>query len=207
MAQRLAASPQRSAWAKIWALAWLDTPENNLLEDLRRDPKSTIEELKKGANGKYQKLLNAIDGSSDITAAAQRIIEKADDREPYAGFLPIPFNPFLAVELKQENIENLLEAGLEGILKFDDKAEIWAKVLFKAWEDEEKFLEIRKDPVKGLQGILTEEEFRELQDSTYGLLPLPGRPKGFDPTNLALLGEFLDDQENADHIGGIFAVT
>ena len=210
----------RAAWAQIWALAWLDSDKANLLEDIRKDPKSTITQLKEGTNGKYKELLNATNSVDDIIAAADVIIRQAGSLEEYTGFLPIPSNPFVEVkdELKKEdivnllgkeNIVNLLRSGLEGILKFDDQAELWAEVLLEAWKCPEKLRAIRRDPVEGIKAI-GQDKLEMLQNSTYGLLPLPGRPDGLldkDIEKLEKLKQFLGDGDNADHIGGIFAVT
>ena len=201
----------RMPWARIWALAWLESDKANLLEDIRKDPKSTITQLKEGTKGEYKELLESLNDTervNQIIQAADEIIRNAGSLEEYTGFLPIPSNPFGKFDLKEDDIKNLLRSGLEGILRFDDQADVWAEVLFAAWGDQDSNLlkDIRQDPEKGLKSILGEQQVKELQESKYGILPLPDKPDGLDK-DIEKLTDFLGDEDNADHIGGIFALT
>lgn len=180
------------AWSRVCAFAWKHKEE--VLNDLRKDPKGTIEEIAKGQNGKYK-------ADSDTAVQANTIIELSKTQtEKYSGYLPIP-NPFGGLDkLDQQQMEELLLGGLTGAFKFDKEAKLWADALLQAWKDEELLQKIRRDPLGHLPHA------NELKDSEYGIFPVPDLPsvvaQNLEKLNIEQLYDFLVD-DNVRHIGGI----
>ena len=176
------------AWARVCAFAWVQ-PE--VLKDLRKDPKGTIEEIAKGKNGKYQ---------ADLATAGQAktIIQLSENpTERYSGYLPIAY-PFGGLEKSSpEELKELLQGGITGAFRFDESAELWADALHQAWTNEELLKEIRKEPGKLPHA-------NELKDKKYGIFPMPARPRGLDDLKIEQLENFLSDEDNIPNLGGIF---
>lgn len=188
----------RADWAQLFAFAWLHS--GSVLQELRKDPKKAIIEL---ANG-------TIPSDPDTQGAAKIIQNLADNTpmETYSGYLPIPRCPLEdRSKLSEKDLQDLLQVGLDGVLKFNVKGDLWAKVLLAAWNDDNTLKAIRQDPLEGLKRVLTEAEVKELQDSTYGILPLPDRANGLGNLKMEELVDFLGDEQNAEHLGGIFLVA
>ena len=176
-------------WSRVFAFAW---KHQEVLTDLRKDPKGTIEEIAKGENGKYK---------ADAKTAVQAGTIQSQSQNPipnYSGYLPIP-DTFAGLEkLSAEELKEFLLRGLTGVLRFDDQAELWADALHQAWTDQNLLIEIRKDPLGKLPHA------NQLQNTTYGIFPLPDRPKGLDKLEIDELEDFLSDQDDALHLAGIF---
>lgn len=188
----------RADWAEIFAFAWQNG--DPVLTDLRKDPKKAIEDLARGEYG----------ATSDTREAAEGIIRQTEDQplETYSGYIPIPRPPLNDLSrLSEEDLAGLLNLGLDGVLKFNLQAELWAKVLLEAWRDEDILKAIRQDPLTGLRRILDEDQISQLLDSDYGILPLPNLPNGLDKLEMEDLVAFLGDELNAEHLGGIFLVA
>ncbi|MEM8807048.1 MAG: hypothetical protein AAGF01_13570 [Cyanobacteria bacterium P01_G01_bin.38] len=203
----------RENWAQIFAFAWLESNQD-FSKELRRDPKETIIELAKGTSGKYKPLLDSLESdTADLVVDAANEIKKKTDDTPlaaYSGYLPIPNSPFreeLLKELNEGDLEKLLDRGIEGILQFQEKKELWAEILLRVWRNSDELKKIRQEPLEGLSSLLGEQQARELQDSEYGIIPLPNRPRGLGTLTIEDLADFLGDQDNADHLGGIFLVA
>jgi hypothetical protein len=187
----------RANWSRVLAFTWL---HQEVLEDLRKNPKQTITNLATG--GKYKNLkgeVTIIDVDS-TTATAASVIKKQSDDDPgeaYRGYLPIP-NPLGGLEgITQANLAALLKNGITGILKFDDKADLWADELHAAWNDPEKLKNIRLDPLTHL--LHTDD----LLKTTYGIFPVPDRPDALKDLGIEELSKFLGG-ERMSHLGGIF---
>lgn len=188
----------RANWSRILAFAWLN---QEVLEDLRKNPKQTIINLAMG--GKYKNLKGEVNANLEVdssTATAASVIKNQADNDPeesYRGYLPIP-NALGGLEgITQANLEVLLNNGIAGILKFDDKADLWADDLHAAWNDPEQLKNIRQDPLMHLRNK------DELLKTTYGIFPVPDRPKVLEGKDIEKLSEFLGG-EPMSHLGGIF---
>ena len=191
---------ERGHWSRVIAFAWT---YNEVLNDLRKDPKETIIELAKGKDStKYQ---NVDDDNTAFAAGRIQIDAEDNPEEAYSGYLPLP-NPLVGLEcLDQSQLAALLRAGIDGILKFEAKADLWAEVLFKAWKDPKGLLVgIRKDPLQYLRKAITVKNTQALQQSEYGILPIPNRPKSLEKFKIEDLREFLIDQDIMENLGGIF---
>jgi hypothetical protein len=187
----------RANWSRVLAFTWLN---QEVLKDLRKNPKQTITNLATG--GKYKNLkgeVTVIDVDSTTEIAAGVIKKQSDDDpgEAYRGYLPIPDALGGLDKITPENLEELLKNGITGILKFDDRADLWAQELLAAWKDKEKLISIRKDPLKHL--LHTDD----LLKTTYGIFPVPDRPKALEGLEIGKLSEFLGG-ERMSHLGGIF---
>jgi hypothetical protein len=188
----------RANWSRVLAFAWLN---QEVLEDLRRNPKQTITNLAMG--GQYINLKGEVKENLDVdgdTAAAASTIERqaADPGESYRGYLPVP-NAVGGLEgTTKENLAALLNNGITGILKFDDEAELWADELHAAWNDSDQLIKIRQDPSKNLRHA------KELSNTRYGIFPIPDRPRGLEQLKIEQLQSFLGDQDHMEHIGGVF---
>jgi len=189
----------RGNWSRVLAFAWLNS---DVLIDLRKDPKNTIIKLAGETNSHYQ---NVDRGTED---AAKNIIVQTeqDGSEAYRGYLPIP-DPLKGLEnldLEDDKLEELLEElllkGITGILKFDKKANLWKEELKAAWTSQEKLIQIRKDPLNILKYA------KELSEDEFGIFPLPDLPSGLENLKIEELQNFLGDEDNMEHLGGIFLV-
>ena len=181
------------AWSRICAFAWKQK-EAGVLQKLRQDPKNTIIEI---ANKAYH-------ADQDTVTKAQEIIEiSSDPGATYSGYLPIPQPVGGLDRLSEENLKILFQAGITGTLRFDDKAELWAKVFYAAWQDLDLLNAIREDPVKNLPRV-DGLNFEELQNSKYGILPIPDLPIGLSDTSIEQLTSVGFDLDN---LGGIIPLA
>ncbi len=156
-------SDPKNSWSRVCAFAW-KKPE--VLNDLRKDPKGTIEEIAKGENGKYK--------ADPTTAGYANIISRqaqTDATEPYRGYLPIPYAVGGLEKLSPEELKGLLENGLTGVFRFDERSDLWAEALHQAWNNPELLIKIRKDPLGNLP------QANELNNSQYGIFPMPDLPE------------------------------
>lgn len=175
----------KKAWARVCAFAWI---REEVLKDLRKDPRGTIEKIARGENG-------ADDETIQAATTIVNLSRNPNDR--YDGYLPIP-DPVGGLDrLDKEELKALLQNGITGGFRFDEKAELWADALSQAWKDNNLLKEIRKDP-----GKLPNAD--KLQESTYGIFPMPGLPRGLDDLKIEQLEDFLSDEDNARNLGGIF---
>lgn len=180
-------SPQK-AWARVCAFAWVKT---EVLQDLRKDPKGTIEEIAKGEDGKYK-------ADSATAEQANTIIQLSEEAtERYSGYLPIPFTFGGLEKRSSEELKELLLGGITGAFRFDEEADLWADVLHQAWNDDNLLKEIRKDPLGKLPRA------NELKDKEYGIFPMPEKPRGLEKLEIEELENFLSDEDNVPHLGGI----
>ncbi len=185
----------RLAWSRVLAFVWLN---EKVLDELRKDPKETITQLAKGQDGKYK---NIVDTETANQAKTIQDQTENDPTEPYRGYLPIPDPPLEEwKQLSSKDLAELLRGGITGILKFDDQPNLWADELLAAWNDPEKLIKIRQDPL-GSGNLIHKEE---LLKSKYKILPVPDRPRGIDQLNVGQLESFLGDEDNMSHLGGIF---
>lgn len=183
---------ERGSWSQIIAFAWLHP---NVLKELRKDPKNTIMKLAGKASPPYE------DVDDQTKSAAGDIMYNAENdvSEGYRGYLPIP-DSFEALEnLGVDKLEQFLEHGITGILKFDQNANLWAEELDAAWTDRAKLIKIRQDPLKNLMHA------EELSNSEFGIFPLPDRPSRLEKLNIEDLKGFIGENET-DHLGGIFLI-
>jgi hypothetical protein len=179
----------RSNWSRIVAFAW-STPQ--VLNDLKKDPKTTITELAKGGNGNYK----SVDGD---TAQAAKTIQSQTDNDPgesYRGYLPIPnrLEVGALADLDRSRLADLLSKGIAGILEFDEDADLWADELIAAWKDRSHLIAVLQDPAINLIH----------KDKLKSILPLPDRPRGLEELEIDKLQKFLGDQDHMEHLGGIF---
>lgn len=190
----------RSDWAQLLAYAWTESQYPEVLIGLRQDPKGTIIELAKETDSKYQNVDEA------TQQAAKSIQDQADTSpgEDYSGYLAIPDAVANIDKLDQHDLEVLLRRGITGMLRFDLKADVWADVLLKAWNDSTLLTNIRKDPLAYLprRDELLKDEFYK-----YGIFPLPDRPRGLDKLEINKLESFLSDKDNVPHLSGIFLIA
>ena len=199
----------RSDWSRVIAFAWWSTTEPNtsvFIEDLRENPKTAIEQLARGKDGKYKDLLsNVEDGDTRgaIVNAALNIQQQANDDPTgdYRGFLPFPSRSEAGVlaDLDDDKLADLLRKGIAGILEFDDpdnpeQAGLWAQELKEAWKDEEHLKEILQDPANKLIN----------KENLKNILPIPDRPRGLEELKIEKLQQFLADRDNMEHLGGVF---
>lgn len=197
-------SSPRNDWGKILAYAWSQAPSTAaVLNDLRKDPKATIEDLAKGAGSKYQGVIK------DTQDAAQHIIDQAKDfpGESYIGYVPVPEPTGGLEKLTEEQLTELISNGLTGLLQFDTQPEEWAKILLALWKDQDlsSLKSFQQDPLKFLQASFP-TELNVLLASEYGIFPLPNRPRGLDKLDVQELDRFLTDEDNAKHLSGIFLI-
>ena len=88
------------AWTRVCAFAWVQ-PE--VLKDLRKDPKGTIEEIAKGKNGKHQ-------ADSATAGQAKTIIQLSENpTERYSGYLPIAYTFGGLEKLSPSELKELLQ--------------------------------------------------------------------------------------------------
>lgn len=183
----------RSDWSQILAYAWTqaDNSQNSVLDDLRKDPKKTIIKLAEGSS-EYPNV------DENTQSAAERIQEQAETSpgESYSGYLPIPDALESLANLEAENLEVLLTNGITGILQFNEQADLWAKELLRAWQNQEILSNIRQDPLNNLLH----------GDELLKIFPLPDRPRGLDKLTIEDLASFFDDEDNARHLSGIFLI-
>lgn len=180
----------RLNWSRVLAFAW---GNEQVLNDLRKDPKTTIIRL---ANSQYTN----VDVDVDTADAAETIREQTeqDPGESYRGYLPIP-NPLGGLEnLEQSKLQELLQNGLTGILRFDENAQLWSEELLAVWNDSDRLIQVRQHPLNNL--IHTDT----LQTSQYGILPIPDLPDGLKDLGIEELRSFLGDGDNMSYLGGIF---
>lgn len=192
---------RRNDWALIIAFAWT---HSEVLNDLRKDPKSTIKELTKGESSKYPRVGNEI--ANEIANAAKNIEAQAEESplEDYSGYLPIPQAPEGLENLETEVLKNLIGAGgLTGTLQCDRHPEEWAKIFEFAWSHQDNLKNIRQDPLT----FLPQKERDKLLQTKYGILPLSDRPRGLNQLEIRDLESFLDDRDNMENIGGLFLVA
>ena len=184
------------AWARVCAFAWTQK-ETNVLIELRRDPKTTIEKISKREYGADETTANR----------AQDIINTSTTaNQSYSGFLPIPSPEGVGVEvlgkLSEGVLKDLLAAGITGTLRFDDQPELWAKVFYAAWQDGNLLQDIRQDPLANLLRVegLSLEALEALQNSTYGILPIPDLPSALSE---ALSDNTIDQLESIEQLESI----
>ncbi len=182
-------SIEQNLWARICAFAWKN-PE--VLNELRKDPKTTIQEIAKGENGKYK---------ADSTTARQadmiRSQTETDATEPYEGYLPIPYAVGGLEKLSPEELKALLENGLTGVFRFDDRSDLWAEALHQAWNNPELLIKIRKDPLGNLP------QADELKDSQYGIFPMPDLPEDLKTLSI----EQLESTGAMTNVNGILPLA
>lgn len=196
-------SSPRNDWGKILAYAWSQPPASPVLKDLRKDPKATVEELAKGASGRYQPVV------PDAQAAAQHIMEQVANfpGESYIGYVPVP-EPTGGLEtLAEEQLAELISNGLTGLLHFDEQPKEWAKILGALWKDRslDSLKKFQQNPLEFLQTAFP-TELATLLASDYGIFPLPNRPRGLANVGIEDLDRFLTDEDNAKHLSGIFLI-
>jgi hypothetical protein len=181
----------RANWSRVVAFAWM-YPE--VLADLRKNPKQTITDLAMG--GQYKNLIT-IDSETQDAANIIKTQTDTDPEEPYRGYLPIPDAVGGLEKATPANLAALLKSGITGILKFDNQAELWADELLAAWEDPKQLKNVRQDPLQHLH------HRDQLLETTYGVLPVPDRPKTLEDKDLGELTNFLKG-DIMTHLGGIF---
>lgn len=183
----------RNDWSRVLAFAWSN---EDVLKELRKDPKETIKKLAGKADSAYQ----GVDNDTKTSALNIILQTEKDPNGSYRGYLPIP-DPLEGLKnLTKKDLENLLQNGITGILRFDKKADLWAEELHTAWNEPNKLIDIRQDPVNNLIHA------RELSEDEFGIFPVPDRPRGLKELRIEQLEEFLSDQDNMEHLGGIFLV-
>ncbi|MFB2836528.1 hypothetical protein [Floridanema evergladense] len=181
---------ERLQWSLILALAW---KELDILKDLRKNPKETIIQIAEGKDGKYGRVVD--DRTEDAAKAIKKQAE-ADPEDDYTGYLPIP-QPRGLNKLNVEELEELLENGITGILKCNKNADLWAKALHKAWQDD-LLIDIRRDPLNHLPFV------DELLNTEYGIFPIPDPPESLRELSFENLEGLFSDEDNMSHLGGIF---
>ena len=186
------------AWSRICAFAWIQTRNgSNVLQNLRQDPKNALAEIAKGSEGKYN-------ADSDTANRAQVIIDFSQDPEAtYSGYLPIPQAMGGLGELSEENLRVLLQAGITGTLRFDDQAQLWAKVFHAAWQDPQLLNAIRQDPLANLPKV-NGLNLEELQNSKYGILPMADLSSGLSELTIEQLENIGIETDN---IAGIIPLA
>jgi hypothetical protein len=200
-------SSPRNDWGKILAYAWSQPSQGvqppQVLDDLRKDPKATVQEIAKGANSRYQTVVQ------DAQEAAQHIIDQVADfpGESYIGYVPVP-EPTGGLEtLTEEQLEELISNGLTGLLQFDAQPKEWAKILGALWKDGSlaSLKNFQQNPLEFLRASFP-AELETLLQSEYGIFPLPNRPRGLEAMEIENLDRFLTDEDNAKHLSGIFLI-
>lgn len=187
------------AWSRNCGFIWTQTRSgSNVLQKLRQDPKNTIMEIARGTEGEYN-------ADPETANSAQIIIDfsSEDSEATYSGYLPIPEAVGELNGVSEENLRILFRNGITGVLRFDDKAELWAKVFHAAWQDPELLNGIRKDPLANLpkvEGLNLEE----LQNSKYGILPVPDMPSAMSDDTIEKIASIGFEMDN---LGGIIPLA
>ncbi|MBN3879184.1 MULTISPECIES: hypothetical protein [unclassified Nostoc] len=192
----------RQNWSYVLAFAWWSSKSDIVfIHDLKRDPKSAINDLANGEEGKYGQILLNVPNEetrNKIKSNAQSIIDrsKLQKGEIYRGYLPIPEASEVGAlaNLDREQLKNLLQLGITGILSFDVQANLWADELVEAWKNREQLIAIQRDPAQNLRN----------KDTLDFRFPLPDIPNGLKELKIEQLQEFLGDEAHMEHLGGIF---
>ena len=182
-------------WARICAFAWhSESKQENVLQKLRKNPKETIIQI---ASGEY-------DADALTASFAQAIADMAEEgMAPYSGYLPIPEAPIEQLKgFDVDEIAIMLSAGITGIMKFDQQPKLWAKVFLAAWNDNDLLIKIRQDPVTYLPTV-PGLNFQKLENSKYGILPIPDLPSHLLNLNIEQL---QGAGEQWEHQMGIFPI-
>ncbi len=186
----------RSDWSQLQAYAWSQTSNLEVLNGLRKDPKGSILALAEGTSPKFPN----IDSGTKQAAINIKTQAEVSPGENYSGFLPIPSPTGGLANLDLKDLTALIRNGLTGILRFDQKAELWADIFHQAWNDGELLRNIRKDPLQYLP-----HKDKLLADE-YGIFPLTDLPKGLEQLSITNLENFLNDEDNVLHLSGIFLI-
>ena len=184
------------AWARICSFAWVQERNGcQVLENLRQDPKNTIIKIR---NREYN--------TDSQTAEQAGVIVDFSDKNPdapYSGYLPIPSAVGGLDKLSEKDLSILFQAGITGVLRFDDKAEQWAKIFQAAWEDAGLLKAIRQDPLANLPRV-GGLNLEELQNSKYGILPIPDMPSSMSDDTIEKLENIAF---NLDNLAGIIPLA
>ena len=183
-------------WARICAFAWhSESKQENVLQKLRQNPKETIIQI---ASGEY-------DADALTASFAQAIADMAEEgMAPYSGYLPIPEPSIEQLkEYKVDEMAIMFSAGITGLMKFNQQPKLWAKVFLAAWNDNDLLIKIRQDPLQNLSNLLG-SDFQQLQNSKYGILPLPDLPSDLSDLSLEQIHSIGDQWNNPM---GIFPIA
>ena len=179
------------SWALVCACAWINPTE--VLKPLRKDPKTTIDQMAEGQLG----------APENVQIAAQKIQATAiNPTVEYSGYLPIPGPEGDGLQnLQKEEITKLIGRGIMGIMNFNLTASVWSEIFYDTWHNRDNLIAIRKDPHAGLRKVLSADQFNELRDSLYGILPIPDLPTSLEGLDLDPLADLY---EQWDYPMGIF---